>query len=128
MEDTALARLPGSAPPVYQPLLTWAGLFYHLRRHSLQDWFAVTIVNHPLVQGEDILLWPNSQHGSGQEDQWGIEKPGSSQEAPSNSKKKWCPIEATLRTSFTDAYKDGVFIIPNADVMERAEVCFKLTM
>lgn len=51
MEDTALARLPGSTP-VYRPLLTRAGLLYHLRRNSLQDWFAVTIANHPPVQGE----------------------------------------------------------------------------
>lgn len=95
MEDTALARLPGSTP-VYRPLLTRAGLLYHLRRNSLQDWFAVTIANHPPVQGENTLFCPNSQHGRGWEDQGGIEKPGSSQEAPSDSKNKRCPIESTL--------------------------------
>lgn len=94
MEDTALARLPGSTL-VYRPLLTRAGFLYHEETHS-RTGFAVTIANHPPVQGEDTLFCPNSQHGRGWEDQGGIEKPGSSQEAPSNSKKKWCPIECTL--------------------------------
>lgn len=84
MEDTALAGLPGSMP-VCRPLLTWAGLLYHLGGSHSRAQFSATVANHTLAHAEDtVLSQVIAWHGAGRP-RGGIQEPGSFQEAPSNS-------------------------------------------
>lgn len=64
MEDTALARLPGSTP-VYRPLLTWAGLLYHLRRHSLQHWVCCNYSEPSQCKGKTLCSVPTHSMAGG---------------------------------------------------------------